>query len=134
MKKKLIVLSGIVLGSAPFIALAQVSTSGATSTNCDLSSSSGTLGGLLCKIGSLLNSVIPVLIALGVVYFVWGVVTFVISSDEEAKTAGRNRIVFGIIGLAVIIGMWGLVNLLKNTFNLNNTTNVQLPTIPVVVP
>ena len=77
-----------------------------------------------------MNSIVPILIALAVVYFVWGVVSFVIASDEEAKTTGRNRIIFGIIGLAVIIGMWGLVNVLRNTFGLNNTTNITLPTIP----
>jgi len=48
------------------------------------------------------------LLALGVVYFVWGVVTYVIASDEEAKKTGRDRIIYGIIGLAVIIGVWVL--------------------------
>jgi hypothetical protein len=132
MKKKLIVLSGLVLLS-PMAAMAQVSTGGATSTACDVGSQ-GTLFGILCKVGSLLNAVVPVLIALGVVYFVWGVVQFVASSDEEAKKNGRNKIIYGIIGLAVIIGLWGLVNLLRNTFGLNNTTNIQLPTLPVVIP
>jgi len=78
----------------------------------------------------LLNAVIPVLIALGVIYFVWGVITYVISSDEEAKTSGRNRIIYGIIGLAVIIGLWGLVNILKNTFGLGNIENITYPTVP----
>jgi hypothetical protein len=133
MKKRLAVLSGFVLGLVPVVALAQVSTTGVTSTNCDYGSN-GTLFGVLCRVGQFLNSIIPVLIALGVVYFVWGVITYVIASDEEAKSAGRNRIIFGIIGLAVIIGMWGLVNLLRNTLLLNNTTNVQLPTVPVVLP
>jgi len=38
-----------------------------------------------------------------------------IASDEEAKKAGRDRIIFGIIGLAVIVAMWGLVNILIKT-------------------
>ena len=120
------VLSGLVLVSAPVIALAQVSTGGATSTNCDIGST-GTMFGILCRVGQFLNAVVPVLIALAVVYFVWGVVTYVISNDEEAKKTGRDRIIYGIIGLAVIIGMWGLVNLLRNTFGLNNTTNICHP-------
>lgn len=131
MKKKLIVLSGMVLGFAP-IAFAQVGITGSDSGTCNLSSS-GTLFGLLCKAGQLLNAVVPVLIALAVVYFVWGVVTYVISSDEEAKKTGRDRIIFGIIGLAVIIGLWGLVNLLKNTFQLNNQGTEQLPTVPTCI-
>ena len=131
------VLSGLVLGLAPVIALAQVTIGGSSST-CDTSSYNGasaTLFGLLCRIGTFLNAVVPVLLALGVVYFVWGVVTYVIASDEEAKKTGRDRIIYGIIGLAVIIGVWGLVNVVKNTFfNVGNGANIQLPTVPVVIP
>ena len=129
MKKKLIVLSGFVLGMSPLVALAQVT--GANPTSC--SAYTGTVAniqGLLCKFAEIMNAVIPVLIILGVLYFIWGVVTYVIASEEEAKKAGRDRIIFGIIGLAVIIGVWGLVNLLRNTFGLNNTQNITLPTVP----
>ncbi len=134
MKKKLVLLSGYFLGLAPVVALAQgVQTAGSSSTNCDYGTN-GTLFGILCRVGQFLNSIVPVLIALGVVYFVYGVITYVLSGDEEAKKAGRDRIIFGIIGLAVIIGMWGLVNLLRNTFLLNNNTNITLPTVPVVIP
>ena len=133
MKKKLVVLAGLVLMS-PLAAFAQVTIDSAAQTrSCDYGPN-GTLFGILCRVGQFLNSIIPVLIALGVVYFVWGVISFVIASDEEAKTTGRNRIIFGIIGLAVIIGMWGLVNLLRNTFQLGNTTGIELPTVPIYVP
>lgn len=131
MKNKLVVLSGLVLGFAPLVTLAQVGTTGATSGGCTVGNN-GTLLGVLCLIGQILNAIVPVLIALGVVYFVWGVITYVISSDEEAKKAGRDRIIYGIIGLAVIIGLWGLVNILRTTFGVNNTVQIQLPTIPVV--
>jgi predicted membrane channel-forming protein YqfA (hemolysin III family) len=134
MKKKLVLLSSVVLGLVPAFALAQVSNTGSNST-CDATlASGGTLFTLLCKFGTLLNAIVPVLIALGVVYFVWGVITYVVSNDEEAKKAGRDRIIFGIIGLAVIIGVWGLVNLLRNTFGLNNNQQIQIPTVPVVIP
>lgn len=78
---------------------------------------------LLCKATSILNYVIPVLIALGMVYFIWGVIQYVVGGGEEAKTKGRNTMIFGIIGLAVIVAMWGLVYLIVNTFNLNNSNS-----------
>ena len=131
MKNKFIVSLGLFLASAPMLALAQVSTSGSTSVNCNVGTG-GTLGGLLCKIGELLNAIIPVLIALGVVYFVWGVITYVVGGDEEAKKKGRDKMIYGISGLVVIIGLWGLVSMVRNTFRLDNSTNIQLPTIPVV--
>ena len=125
MKKKLIVLSGFAFVLAPIMALAQTS----QVTNC-AGTDIGTFNGILCKISQILGAIVPVLIALGVVYFVWGVITYVISSDEEAKKAGRDRIIYGIIGLAVIIGVWGLVKILTNTFGLSNTQDITLPTVP----
>ncbi len=77
----------------------------------------GGLYNILCKIHEILSAVLPVLVALGVVYFVWGVITYVIAGDDEAKTKGRDRIIFGIIGLAVIVSVWGLVYLLTDTFD-----------------
>lgn len=128
MKKKLIVLSGFVLGLAPVAVFAQVATGG-NPTTCK-GGAITTLQGMLCKISEILNAIIPVLIALGVVYFVWGVITYVVASDEEAKKAGRDRIIYGVIGLAVIVGVWGLVAILRNTFGLNNTQNINFPTVP----
>ena len=127
MKKKLISLSGFVLGFLPAVAVAQVT--GANPSVCT-GGNITTIQSLICKLNEILGAVLPFLVALGVLYFVWGVITFVISSDEEAKKRGRDRIVFGIIGLAVIIGLWGLVRIVVNTFNLNNTQNIQFPTVP----
>ena len=122
MKKKLIVL-GSVLGLTPVVVLAApAACSGAVA---------GTLPYIICKIGDILNSIIPVLVVLGVIYFIWGVITYVVASDEEAKKSGRNRIIYGIIGLAVIVAVWGLVNILVKTFSLDSNTNVTLPTVVI---
>ena len=122
MKKKLIGLSSLV-GFAPFVALAQ------NATGCD-SVELGTVQSIICKAGNILDTLIPILVVLGVVYFVWGVVTYVISSDEEAKKTGRNRMIYGIIGLVVIVAMWGLVGIVKRTFDLDQPTNISIPTVP----
>lgn len=72
----------------------------------------------LCRLTYLLNKVIPIVVALGVVYFIWGIVTYVVADEEEARKTGRDRIVYGLIGLAVISTIWGLVNILVKTFNI----------------
>ena len=86
MKKRLIVLSGLGLTLAPVLALAQ-----GTAGQC-----MGNISGIewvICKIGSILNTIIPILIVLGVVYFVWGVITYMISADEEQKEKDRKSVV-----------------------------------------
>jgi|SRR3989338_6228967 len=129
MKNKLIVLSGFVLGLAPVVAFAQTSGVSPVQQTCANALNQGTLESIICRIGSILNTIIPFLIVLGVVYFVFGVITYMIGSDEEAKKKGRNRVIFGIIGLAVIVGLWGLVNIITKTFNIQSGGPVNVPCI-----
>ena len=123
MNKKLIGFLSL-LGSMPLMALAQ------NSTGCDSYAGTGTIQSVICTVGNILDTLIPILVVLGVVYFVWGVVTYVISSDEEAKKAGKDRMIYGIIGLVVIVAMWGLVGIVKRTFDLDQPTNISIPTVP----
>ncbi|MCC7160390.1 hypothetical protein IT399_01530 [Candidatus Nomurabacteria bacterium] len=85
------------------------------------------LQSILCRIGQLMNYVLPIIILLGVIYFVWGVVQYVIADTEEAKVKGRDSIIYGIIGLTVIVAMWGLVRIVQNTFGLNDDNQNKAP-------
>ena len=85
------------------------------------------LSSILCRIAELLNYVLPVLIVLGVVYFVWGGVRNRIGDSEEAKKKGKDTIIFGVIGLTVIVGLWGLVYIVVNTFNLRRDNYAPTP-------
>lgn len=122
MKSKLTALFAVVLGlSAPYLAYAQ----GA----CDYVDTNDTIQGLICRAGDILGVLLPFLVALGVIVFVWGVITYVIASDEEAKKSGRDRMIYGIIGLAVIVALWGLVRIVTNTFDVP-AAGVTLPVLP----
>ena len=124
MKKNLGIVSGVVLGSMPFLAFAQQARGGCDAVEL------GTIQSIICKIGNILDIIIPILVVLGVVFFIWGVVTFVIGNDEEAKKRGKDRMIYGIIGLVVIVAMWGLVGIVTKTFGLNGSANVSIPQIP----
>jgi len=93
----------------------------------------GTAGGAgiegLLKWGQcILNAVIPVLITLAVVGFIFGVIQFYINPEnEEKRKKGKSFIIGGIIALFVIISMWGLVGILTSTFGVSNIVP-QFPT------
>ncbi|MCE9585038.1 hypothetical protein K8Q94_00195 [Candidatus Nomurabacteria bacterium] len=79
------------------------------------------------KIGDLFNygtciitkSVVPLIFALAFVVFIWGVVQFIMNSDQEAKKEqGKQFMVWGIIALTVMFSVWGLVSILNNTFGI----------------
>ena len=113
----------------PMIALGQVT--GGQPRVCG-SGSIQTLQDVICKLNEILGALLPFLIALGVLFFVWGVITYVVAGDEEKKKKGRERMVWGIIGLAVIIALWGLVRILTNTFvgPNPNQQRIDFPTVP----
>lgn len=71
---------------------------------------------IACTIGS---SIIPLIFALAMATFIWGVVQYVINNDDESKkTKGKQFMIWGIIGLAVMVSVWGLVGILGNTFGI----------------
>lgn len=76
--------------------------------------------------------IIPLLITLGVVYFIWGVVQFISSKADDAKKEGRAKMMNGLVGLFVIIAFWGIVALVTTTFKVGPTqiTEEQIPCIP----
>jgi hypothetical protein len=52
--------------------------------------------------------------------FIWGVVQYVINSDEEAKKAkGKQFMIWGVLGLAIMFSVWGLVNIVGTTFGID---------------
>ncbi|MDQ3075718.1 MAG: hypothetical protein M3Q34_01145 [bacterium] len=83
----------------------------------------------LCRISLILNTLVPIIIVLGVVYFMYGVISYAIAKDDEAKTAGRGAMINGLIALLVITSIWGLVKILKTTFGVTNDSAIQVPCI-----
>lgn len=79
-------------------------------------------------VGCVLNPLVYIIIGLAVVVFLWGVIKFVISESDGDKQKGKEFILWGIVGLFVMVSIWGLENILASTFNLNNS-NIQVKPI-----
>lgn len=63
------------------------------------------------------NIIVPVLIAIAFIVFLFGVFRYFIygATNESEKAEGRNFAMWGIIGFVIIISVWGLVNIVKDT-------------------
>lgn len=75
-----------------------------------------------------LDIVVPIAITLALIYFIWQVIQYVIAADEESKTDKRQKMLYGVVGLFVIIAIWGLVNFIGTYLGVSPTAN------PIVVP
>ena len=78
---------------------------------------------LLCKlVTQLVNPSIKLLAGAAFVLFLYGLVKFIgnISKGGEADD-GKRHMVWGIIGLVIIFGAYGIVNVALNTFGIDAT-------------
>lgn len=87
---------------------------------------------ILGTFGNLINQIIPILIAGALAYFIFGVIKFVIASDADAKEGARKVVVQGVIGLFVIVSVWGLVGLVQNSLNIGTGSTLNSSQIPGV--
>ena len=59
---------------------------------------------------------IYLMLAVSAVYFVWGVFQFVRSSDsEDGRTTGKKHMIYGVVGLAIMLAVEGIIDLIRNT-------------------
>ena len=75
------------------------------------------------------NVLVPLIIGIAFIVFIWGVFRYFIYDTEEAKERGKDLMVYGLIGFVVIISIWGLVNLLVNTFDLDVDPSFNIPEV-----
>lgn len=81
------------------------------------------LSGILDDIDSLLSTLIPVLMLLAVAIFLWGIVKFITAAGDEAKAKeAKGYIIYGLIGLFVIVAFWGIISVLQTTFGTTDTS------------
>ena len=71
----------------------------------------------------IVNPLVYLIIGFAVVYFLWGVTKYILhSGDARAREEGRSMMIYGIIAIFVMVSVWGFVNLLDETFGLENNT------------
>ena len=68
---------------------------------------------LIKEAGALFDLLTALFTALALLFFFWGLALFILKAgNDEERTKGRTRMVWGIVALFVIVAVWGLVQLL----------------------
>lgn len=83
----------------------------------------------------LLNPIIFLLGSIAFLVFFWGVARYIFSAgNDDAKEYGRNIMLYGIIALFMLVSLWGLAQIVKNTFFKSSPTPTNPGDDPVNVP
>lgn len=121
--KKCFLCSFLLVFLVPFFVSAQIAQFG----------NGGAFEVLLINILNFINStLIPFIMGLGFLFFVWGVFVYFIvgGADEEKKAKGRSLVVHTIVGFLAIIIFFGVVNMIASSIGLEGESLEYMPTIP----
>ena len=84
---------------------------------------------VLAKLSQILGLILPILITLAVLWFFWGLITYLMG-DVAEKEKGRTTMIYGIITIFVMVAVFGLVQLIATTFGIGLGTSIPTPRLP----
>src|SRR4051812_19650124 len=80
--------------------------------------SGSTLGTNLAGLITFIDKyIVPLIFALAFIVFLWGVFQYFIlgGANDEKRKEGRMFILYAIIGFVIMVCIWGIINLLKDS-------------------
>ncbi len=88
----------------------------------------GNLQTLLQSIGRLIDLALPIVVALALLAFFWGLAKFIFAGAESAEEA-KNLMIWAVVALFVMVSVWGLVRFIGNAFGIQQGGSVDLPSV-----
>lgn len=91
-----------------------------------------TVSDILNKIsGGILKPFITILMILSTAVFIWGIIKFISAAGDTKKIEeGKQVIMWGLVGLFAVAGMWALATLIQTTFFSGNETIITPGELP----
>ena len=92
---------------------------------------------LIAKFGLyIIDPLLLVIFAAGFFLFMWGLFEFMVNVNSGAdREAGKQHMIWGTIGMFIMVSVYGIIALIDSTFGLNAANpniNVQNVTAPSV--
>ena len=88
-----------------------------------------TLGDIIRTVRDLVNTIIPLFMVIAVAVFLWGIVKYITAAgDEEKAKDARGYIIYGLIGVFVMVAFWGIIQVVASTFGITPGGTVPVPT------
>jgi len=73
----------------------------------------------------IINPLIVLLFALAIVYFLYGLVQYLISPDsEEIRKSSKKHMLWGIIGMFIMVAVFGILNIIIQTLGAGDTIKI----------
>ena len=67
-------------------------------------------------ISGIIYPIVEIAFGVALVVFVYGVLRLVLNaSDEEVRSSAKNSILWGTVGMFIMVSAWGIIYLVSNT-------------------
>jgi len=87
--------------------------------------------GILVTIGDLINLATPIVVALALLYFFWGLASYILKAGEDdGRKKARDTMIWGILALFVMVSVWGIINVVRDTFDIDDN-RIDVPTVDI---
>lgn len=94
----------------------------------------GEIDDFLGDISSFINNVlIPLLFAVALLFFLYGVFLFLIKGGDEGpeKEKGRSYMIWSVVGFVVMVSVFGIVNLIAGGLGFSDDEEIEnIPNVP----
>ena len=86
-----------------------------------LPTQNGDIGSVIFWVIKIINLLIYLIVAFAVLAFMYGISQTILHGDDsEARKKGRDIMIYGVIGLAVMLGFWSIVGFVGRSFGLGS--------------
>lgn len=85
---------------------------------------------IILNIKFTLDLLVPVVITLALIYFIWGIIQYVIAQSDDKKADAKTHIIYGIIAMFVIVSIWGITDYIADYLGI--TPFINYPIIPQI--
>ena len=82
-----------------------------------------TITSLLGRINQyILNPIIILMFVIALLVFFWGLVEFIYKAgSEDGREVGKRNMMWGIVGMFIMVAVYGIIGLILGTFGLGGT-------------
>lgn len=89
-----------------------------------------TLGHSISTLSKIINGLIPIVLAIAVLIFFWGLSQYLLNAqNSEKRIEGINIMFMGVIAIFVMVSIWGIIRILQQTFKVDQAK----PVVPDVI-
>lgn len=84
--------------------------------------------GFIHKVNNLIfNPIIKIIFLFALIVFIWGVFQYIKNSDSDSeRETGRKHMLWGIVGMFIMISVFGIMSLIMNTVEVPGETRNQV--------